>query len=102
MTAVASPSTMEMVTRTTWTVRNLVAFPLASRARASVMTRRRNCGHTMRDHAPATIRTTETPAASRTLVAFEPGLGLLGLDVQGLAHYRFGGIGDLAAKERNR
>src|SRR5688500_16671543 len=35
------------------------------------------------------------------LVAFEPGLGLLGLNVQRLADHGFGRFGDLAAEERH-
>src|SRR4029453_10077422 len=102
MAAVASPSTMEMETRTTWTVRNLVAFPAASRARGSFMTRLRNCGHTASDHTPATIRTTARIAGICMLVAFEPGLGLLRLDAQGLAHHGLGSVSDLSTQERNR
>ena len=100
--AVANPSTMEMVTRTTWTVRNRVALPAASRARGSFMTRLRNCGHTSSDQSPATIRTTARIAGISTLVAFEPGLGLLRLDVQGLANHRLRSISDLATEERYR
>src|SRR6478752_5386563 len=101
--AVAAPSSIEMLTRTTWTVRKRVALPSASRARGSFMTRRRNCGQTTRDQTPAITRTTARNAdSSMASVALEPGLGLLGLQVQGLADHRFGGIGDLAAQERHR
>lgn len=66
MTAVAAPNTMEMLTSTTWTVRNLVAFPAESRARGSFMTRRRNCGQTTRDQTPATTSTSEAKTGSST------------------------------------
>src|SRR4029453_19422476 len=99
MPAVARPRTIEMVTSTTWTVRNFVALPEASRARGSFMTRRRNCGHTTSDHTPATIRTQERPAGRSTvLVGFQPGLCLLGLDVQCLADHRLRWFGGLSAQ----
>src|SRR4029453_13689660 len=98
MPAVARPRTIEMVTSTTWTVRNFWALPEASRARGSFMTRRRNCGHTTSDHTPATIRTQERPAGRSTvLVGFQPGLCLLGLDVQCLADHRLRCFGDFSA-----
>src|SRR4051812_33539043 len=101
--AVAAPSSKEMLTRTTWTVRKRVALPSVSRARGSFLTRRRNCGQTTRDQTPETTRTTARNAGSSTaLVALEPGLGLLGLQVQGLADHRLCCIGDLAAEERHR
>src|SRR5690349_14145682 len=94
---------MEMPTSTTWTVRNLVALPAASRARGSFMTRRRNCGQTTSDQMPATIRTSAAKTGSSTrLVAFQPGLCLLGLQVQCLGNHRFGSVGNLAAQERHR